>query len=156
MTPPKTSRLSPLSEFLTQWEVSEKAQKELDRYYLLYWQGNYFWSQNQTGELEHQGEHYQIIYHGCLPRDIRFNTRVALSFRLLEKDKYPYLQTNHWETLGQLIRMSKLSSYILQSHPLIDPYVKHKLQLARTQLDEAIRRETRNNEFIHSSKKWRV
>jgi hypothetical protein len=57
-------------------------------------------------------------------------------------------QQIHWELLGQLYRINKLTIYMLDTHKP-SPRVRQSLVAIRTLSSEAIQEEHRNNEFIN-------
>ena len=71
-----------LRELTTQWVLPANISSQLETYYILYWDYEYFCSQQcmNAGEIIHHGVHYTIVsltpnqhWHNC--------KRVALSFR---------------------------------------------------------------------------
>ena len=56
------------------------------KYYLVYWQPEYFFSQLQDGMIQRDGTDYQVIYHLCTPATVRKCSQVRLSFRVPQQE----------------------------------------------------------------------
>jgi len=88
---PKPNSSAIISEVLTHWEITDRDNPSLKRYYLLHWSSEFFLHADYWGVITHQGLEYHIIYHNCLREHLTAVKDVALSFRKLGFMPYGYV-----------------------------------------------------------------
>lgn len=80
------------SSVLQDWYVPAEYRWKLEKYYLLYWQREYFERMyfDGYGSLKHQGDEYLVVYHNTTPRALSKYSEVKLSFRRFDSNEFHY------------------------------------------------------------------
>ena len=81
------------SAVLLDWNIPAPLAEELEKYYLLLWQGEYFRElvRKGYGRLKHQDTDYAILYYSGMIRETMAATNVAVSFRKMKHFPYGYV-----------------------------------------------------------------
>jgi len=69
-----------------QAHIAVEQQDLLVRYYLKYWEAEYFFNNLHNGTITDEGTVYQVIYKHCTPTKVRCADQVALSFRAAQPE----------------------------------------------------------------------
>lgn len=70
----------------------------LDKYYVLYWETPYFFSQLKDGCITHDGVRYQVCYHPKFgPAVLRKHAHIKISFRKLGSQAYAVIRRVYTE-----------------------------------------------------------
>ena len=76
--PPPSSLIS---HCLFSWTIPPVERDRLDRYYILHWSVDYFYSLQNLSCITHQGIEYNTQFYECTPGELRSAKQMLLSFR---------------------------------------------------------------------------
>jgi hypothetical protein len=82
---------SKISAVLQKWSLTREERTILDKYFILYWETEYFLNVSGTGKITKEDIDYLIIYPFGLPIHIPEQANVALSFRKFKSMSYGYV-----------------------------------------------------------------